>query len=201
MDSNININDQRGTISQKGNIMRVENAFVEEVSTANNNNGFILISYAVSRPNQMTSIELLRLNIGRNTTILNSRGMSMCLCDVQEGMWIDALFSPIMTRSIPPQSNAFLIVVRREAVNPTNVTTDRIAMVDTNNRFLYTGNPNNINSQMRFVITNNTVILDRNGFPITLRFLRPGQMVRVTHANFQTASIPPQTTAFLVQQL
>ena len=199
MDSNIN--DQRGTISQKGNLMRVENAFVEEVSTTNNNNGFILISYAVPRPNRPTSIELIRLNISRNTSVLNSRGLPMCLCDIKKGMWIDALFSPIMTRSIPPQSNAFLIVVRRNVLPTTNVTTDRVAMVDSNNRFLYTGNPNNINSQMRFVITNNTVILDRNGNPIALRFLRPGQMVRVTHANFQTASIPPQTTAFLVQQL
>lgn len=196
--SNGNV-DPRGLITQKGNLMRVENAFVEEVSFTNRNTGHILISYAVRRPNNMTLIEHLRLNISRNTTVLNSFGLPICFCDIREGMWIDALFSPIMTRSIPPQSNAFLIVARRDNRSPTSVTTDRIAEVDTVNRFLYLGNPNNIAQQIRFVITNQTVILDRRGNTINLRSLSPGQRVRVTHANFQTASIPPQTTAFSVQ--
>ncbi len=191
--------DNRGTISQKGNIMRIDNALVEEASQTSRNMGFILVSYAVRAANGMTHIELLRLNINRNTAILNSRGLPMCLCDIRKGMWIDAMFSPIMTRSNPPQTNAFLVVVRREAPPSRNVITDRIAFIDTNNNFLYTGNPNNINSQMRFVISDNTTILNRNGSTTRLSSLRPGQMVRITHANFQTASIPPQTTAFLVQ--
>ena len=198
---NNNIADPRGTITQNGNVMRVDNALVEEVSTIGRDTGHLLISYAVPRPNGMTSIEVLQLNVSRNTVIMNPFGVSMCLCDIHEGMWIDALFSPIMTRSIPPQSRAFLIVARRQVQPSMNIITDRVAMVDLNNRFLYTGNPRNINTQMRFVISNATVILDRNGNPISLRFIRPGQMVRVTHANFQTASIPPQTTAFYVQQL
>ncbi len=191
--------DNRGTIIQKGNIMRIENALVEEVSQTNRNTGFILVSYAVRAARGGTRIELLRLNISRNTAVLNSRGLPMCLCDIRKGMWIDTLFSPVMTRSNPPQTNAFLVVVRREVPPSRNVTTDRIAFIDTNNNFLYTGNPNNINSQTRFVITNNTTILNRNGNTVRLSSLRPGQMVRITHANFQTASIPPQTTAFLVQ--
>ncbi len=193
--------DNRGTISQKGNIMHVENALVEEVSTPNSRTGYLLVSYAVFRPNQMTFIELLRLNISNSTAILNSLGLPMCLCDIRKGMWIDSLFSPIMTRSIPPQSTAFLIVARREPQSPLSITTDRIAMVDVPNNFLYTGNPNDINSQMRFSISQTTTFSDRNGNPTSLRSLRPGQMVRVTHANFQTASIPPQTTAFHVQLL
>jgi len=72
-------------------------------------------------------------------------------------------------------------------------------MIDVNNNFLYTGNPNNVDSQIRFVIPNSTIISDQNGNPIDLDSLQQGQMVRVTHANFQTASIPPQTTAFHVQ--
>ncbi|MGO5052754.1 hypothetical protein ACTQ6A_09585 [Lachnospiraceae bacterium LCP25S3_G4] len=193
--------DNRGTISQKGNIMHVENALVEEVSTPNSRTGYLLVSYAVFRPNQMTFIELLRLNISNSTAILNSLGLPMCLCDIRKGMWIDSLFSPIMTRSIPPQSTAFLIVARREPQSPLSITTDRIAMVDVPNNFLYTGNPNDINSQMRFSISQTTTFSDRNGNPTSLRSLRPGQMVRVTHANFQTASIPPQSTAFHVQLL
>lgn len=198
---NNNRADNRGTITQMGNIMRVNNALVEEVSTVGLHSGFLIVSYGVRQRNGMFSIETLRLNVDRNTLVMNPLGMPICVCDIHEGMWIDALFSPRMTRSIPPQTTAFLIIARREVQPAMNVTTDRVAMVDLSNGFLYTGNPNNINSQMRFVITNSTAILNRNGMPIPLRSLRPGQMVRVTHANFQTASIPPQTTAFSVQQI
>ena len=50
-------------------------------------------------------------------------------------------------------------------------------------------------------MTDSTIILDRRGNRIQLENLRPGQMVRIEHATFQTASIPPQTTAFRVQVL
>ncbi|WP_312354851.1 hypothetical protein [Aminipila sp.] len=192
-------NDNIGTISPQGNIMRVENALVEEVSTQDGITGYLLISHAVPQPNCMTSIEILRLNISTNSVILNALGSSMCLYAIRKGMRVDALFSPIMTRSIPPQSNAFLVIARREFQCPLSVTVNRIAMIDVNNNFLYTGNPNNVDSQIRFVIPNSTIISDQNGNPIDLDSLQQGQMVRVTHANFQTASIPPQTTAFHVQ--
>ena len=195
--------DNRGTITQSGNIMRVENALVEKVSVTDRsaNTGYLVFSYAVPMQNGMVSIELYRLNIGRNTVLLNSLGIPMCLCDIRPGMWIDAVFSSAATRSIPPQSNALFIMTRRGTQPAMSVTTDRVIMVDPVNHFLYTGNPQNINRQMRFVITDQTLILGRNGAPVSLRSIRPGQMVRISHANFQTASIPPQTTAFLVQLL
>lgn len=65
---------------------------------------------------------------------------------------------------------------------------------------LYTGNPNDINSQVRYVVSNST-FSDPSGRPITLSSLRPSQRVRITHATTQTASIPPQTIAFHVQLL
>ena len=60
-------NDPRGTIIQQGNIMRIDNALVEEVFCYDNSVGHILISYAVRDADQVTSIQTLRLNAGRNT--------------------------------------------------------------------------------------------------------------------------------------
>lgn len=87
-----------------GNIMHVNNALVEEVSITNRsrNTGYLIISYAVPMQNDMVSIELFRLNVNKSTVVLNSLGMPMCLCDVRQGMWIDAFISPAVTRSIPP---------------------------------------------------------------------------------------------------
>lgn len=197
---NIYSTDSRGTLSGKGNIMRVDNALVEEVVIDGRRGGYILISYGVEGQNDMIFIELLRLNIGPNTIITDQFGESLSLRNIREGMWIDAEFSSAMTRSIPPQSTAFRIIVQLDD-DSVSITTDRVAMVDVNNNFLYTGNPNDMNDQMKFVISNATLILDRNGNPIRLTSLRPGQMVRIEHANFQTLSIPPQTTAFRVQLL
>lgn len=193
--------DPRGIFSQQGNFMRVDNALVEDVVCQSDCVGFMVISYAVPGANQTTATQNLRLNINRNTVLLNTAGRNMCLCSIQEGMRVDAVFSPRMTRSIPPQSNAFLIIARRPSQPaPTpNVTTARIAMVDADNGFLLTGNPFDVNSQTRFVVSNTTRITNQNGNPIRLQALRPGQMVRITHADFQTASIPPQTTAFTIQ--
>lgn len=182
-----------GAVFRLGRTVFVENALVEDVSTENGVTGHILISYSV--PNQAAP-ELLKLNVNRNTIILNS---NMRLFTIRKGMRINAVFSQVMTRSIPPQSNAFLIMVQRAAQAPSNVTTGRIFRVDTAENAIYTGSPNNINRQNKFIISDNTTITDRNGRLVNINALRPGQMVRIFHANFQTASIPPQTTAFHIQ--
>lgn len=191
--------DPRGRIVQQGNIMRIDNAFVENVSVTGNSQGFLIVSYAALQANQNISIQNLRLNINRRTVILNMRGQNVPLSEIRVGMWINAIFSAVMTRSNPPQSNAFLIVIRRSTRPFSDMTTGPIASVDTENGFLYTGNPNDLNSLIRFVITDTTRILNRSGRPIPLSALRPRQRVRITHANFMTTSIPPQTTAYLIQ--
>lgn len=200
-------NDPRGSIVQQGNFLRIDNAFVEEVSAISRNSGFIVVSYSVPWQNGLTSIETLRLNVTNSTVTLNAMGLPMCFCDLRPGMWVNVTFSPRMTRSIPPQATAFIIAVRRAPapvrppVNNNTTTTERIVRVDANNNMLYTGVPNDSNRQTRFVITNSTVIQNRDGMQVGLRSLRPGQLVRIAHANFQTAGIPPQTTAFHIQVL
>lgn len=67
-------NDPRGTIIQQGNVMRIDNALVEDVFCYDNKIGHILVSYAVPEANQTVSIQNLRLNVGRNTVILDTFG-------------------------------------------------------------------------------------------------------------------------------
>lgn len=181
-------------------IIHVENALIEEVTANTESTGYVLISFGVSDENNMTYMQEIMLNVGNDTIIIDENGMSLNLYDLTEGMRIDADFSSAMTRSIPPQSNAYRIVVLQEEV-PVNITTDRVVSVDTNNGFLLTGNPYDINDQMMFTISNETVILDRNNNSIPLEAIQPGQLVRVEHAIFQTLSIPPQSPAYRVQLL
>lgn len=189
----------QGIVSRFGNFLRIDNAIVEEVTCFGSRRS-ILISHRPRRAGRPGSEERILLNINQNTVARNALGQSINPCSIRRGTRIDAVISAAMTRSIPPQANAFIIMVQRPSreSSPT-VTTDRIASIDVRNRILTTGNPNQINSQIHFVITNSTLITDRFGRPIRLGQLRPGERVRITHASFQTASIPPQTTAFLVQ--
>lgn len=194
--------DSRGIMVQQGNIMRINNALVEKTFCSDDfSEGYIIISYSVPEENNTVSIQNIRLNISENTVILNPFGQCMCVCCIQEGMWVDVVFSARMTRSIPPQSSALLIIVQSRPQPASLTTTGRVAFVDTENNSLYTGNPNDINSQTRYIVSDTAVITNRFGIPVGLNALRPGQTVRITHAAFQTASIPPQTTAFAIRVL
>ncbi len=189
---------RRGSISQDGSILRIENALVEEVYTNNSRTGYILVSYVAPGRNEMINIELLQLNVDWDTILVNQFGDSISLCTVRKGMWINAEFSAVMTRSTPPQSKAFRIVAFIQTPMY-RITTDRIVSVDVVNGFLDTGNPDDVTDQMRFVVSRATEILDQDNNPIRFSSLQPGQLVRIQHANFQTASIPPQSTAYRIQ--
>lgn len=181
--------------------MRINNALIEDAFCFSNSAGWILISYSVPGRNQSVSIRTLRLILSNNTRITGAAGQSTCVCCLRPGMWVNVVFSSFMTTSIPPQAAAFSVAVQRSPQPAPSVTTGRIVMIDFDRNLLYTENPLNRNLQMRFVITNTTRITNRFGAPIRLSALWPGQLVRITHANFQTASIPPQTTAFEIRQL
>lgn len=192
--------DPQGMIFLSDTVIHVEDAFIEEVTANTGRTGYILISVRVSDENNNLNMQEIRLNVGNNTIIIDEMGNSLNLFDLQEGMRIDADISSAMTRSIPPQSQAYRIVVLQEEAS-VNITTDRVVSVDTNNSFLLTGNPYDFYDQMVFNISNETVILDQNSEAIPLEAIQPGQLVRVEHAIFQTASIPPQSPAYQVQVL
>jgi len=191
--------DEIEALRRRRNVIFADNAIIEEIFI-DNRTGFVTISYGVMGEFCMVHMELVTLVVSQDTIIRDQFGQSMSLRDLREGMIVDAEFSSAMTRSIPPQARAYRITFINQQ-NNSNITEDFVLSVDTNNSFLYTGNANDIYSQMRFVINDSTMILDRRGNRIRLRDLRPGQRVRVEHANFQTMSIPPQTTAFVVQVL
>ncbi len=191
------ISSQSSRDRDHDDVIRTRDSVIEEIRS-DKNTGYVTISYGVMGNYNVLHMELVTLVVTRDTIIEDRSGRSLSFRDLREGMIVNATFSSAMTRSIPPQARAFrIIVVSRGEVS--NVTVGRVLEVDLRNGFLYTGNANDRYSQMRFVITNSTLILDRKGNKISLRNIRVGQRVRVEHAKNQTLSIPPQTTAFVVQ--
>lgn len=197
MDKNLS-STQTGRLPNR-NVIRAEAAIIEEVRITRNM-GYVTISYGIPDRFNTINMELVTLVVNQNTIIQDNRRRNLRLRDLRKGMVVDAVFSAAMTFSIPPQARAYRITVIEENRNR-ETTTGMVMQVDLRNRFLYTGSPRNIVDLKRFVITDDTEIFNRNGNSISLRNLRPGQRVRVEHANWQTRSIPPQTVAYLVRVL
>ncbi|MCM1157786.1 MAG: hypothetical protein NC300_03760 [Bacteroidales bacterium] len=179
-------------------IIRVFSAAIEEI-TRDRNTTFVTISYndcrGCARPE-----DLVRLVINRDTIIHDERGRSIPAAQLERGMTVDADFSSAMTRSIPPQAQAFLIrIVKRQRPNET--TTGRIVEINTRGNYILTISHLRPSSTIRFNLSPDTVILNSQGRRIRLSMLLPGLRVRVEHAAFMTASIPPQTSAFVIQVL
>lgn len=178
--------------------IHASNATIEEISSERGTT-FVTITYADGsggRRNEQT----VRLIVNSRTLILNTNENPVPVTTLRVGMTINAVFSSAMTRSIPPQATAYLIeIVRRQSRE--EVTIGRILDINRNNRSFTTISDRDLSSIIRFNISENTRILDRFGRPVNFSRLTPGMRVQVWHANFMTASIPPQTTAFEVRIL
>lgn len=181
-----------------GDVIHVFSVVIKEI-TRDRNTTFITIPYN-DCPKCSRSENLVRLVINRDTVIHDERGRTVRANELEQGMTINASFSSAMTRSIPPQAQAFLIrIVRRPNRNDTTV--GRILEINTRGNYITVISNLNPSSAIRFNLSPETVILDSSGRRIRLSMLIPGLRVRVEHATFMTASIPPQTTAFVIQVL
>lgn len=182
--------------SQNRNTIRVFSAVIDRI-TRDRNTTFVTISY-----NDCIGCNGLRgpvqLVVNQDTAIRDERGRNIRAGELERGMIIDATFSSAMTRSIPPQSQAFSIRITRRA-DRSQTTTGRMIEVNTRNNYIMVLRNQNPSSVVRFNISPNTEIFDLFGRRTSLSSLIAGFRVSVEHASFMTASIPPQTTAFTVR--
>ncbi len=180
--------------------IEIQRGRIEEI-TRDNRNTLITVSYYDERErnsgrNRME--QQIRLVVNNRTFIFDEFGNTIQPNELQRGMTINAIVSSAMTRSIPPQATAYVIRILRRPVSD-NVVTGRIIDIDRNSRMFTTITGNNPTSIVRFSVPNNTPIFDIEGRPMGFARLFPGLRVRVRHANFMTASIPPQTTALEIR--
>ncbi len=173
----------------------LRNGIIDNITT---DRGTTLITVSHSTPSNRGRDETIRLAIGRNTAIIDESGNDIRPSDLVRGMTINALFSNAMTRSIPPQANAFFIQVVRRPMSD-NTTVGRIININRRGNNFTTISDNNLATTIQFNVSPETRFFDIFGRPINFNDLLPGFRVRVRHASFMTASIPPQTTAFEVR--
>lgn len=178
--------------------INISNAVIEEISSGRGST-LVTVTYhdgPVGRGTKQT----VRLVVMPSTIILNQNGNFIPASCLRTGMTVNASFSSAMTLSIPPQATAYIIqVVRRESQDSTTI--GRILDIDRNNRSFTAINDQDFSSIIRFNVTENTEIFDCMGRPTNFSRLTSGMRVQIRHADFMTASIPPQTTAFEIRVL
>lgn len=190
--------------------MNISNGIITEINREMDNM-LVTVEYG---QNGGERANMIRLVIDDRTIILDRDAQEVMEDALEEGMIIDARTSDAMTRSIPPQAIAYLIRIVREArpespaepepgmpQRPEDMTTGRIWNLDRNNRSFDTITGQDISTLTRFNVPENARILNRMGRAMDFTGLMIGMRVQVRHANFMTASIPPQTTAFEVRVL
>lgn len=180
--------------------IRISNGTVEEISS-DRQTTFVTVTY-VGSPHNRREEQTVRLVVNSRTLILNSNGIPVPVNTLRVGMVVNAAFSTVMTRSIPPQATAYIIeIVRRAVPERENITTGTILDMDRRSQSFTTISEGDFSSVIRFQVSDDTQIFDRFGRSISFSRLSPGMRVWVRHANFMTASIPPQTTAFEIRVL
>ena len=192
---------KKNTLIKKGIFMavtRISNATIEEISQDRNNT--LVTAVYRDRRNNRGEDQRIRMVVGPGTVVVNMNGARGNASDLMVGMVVNAILSNATTRSIPPQAEAFFIeIVRGGMENSTTV--GRIVDIDRRDRNFTTISDGNFTSIIRFNVPPNTTITNRMGRSMDFNGLVPGMRVEVRHANFMTASIPPQTTALEVKVL
>lgn len=179
-------------------VIHITNGTIENISSERGNT-FVLITYMDGRRNERTE-QTVMLVARPSTIVLNTRNERVPVSSLRNGMTVNASFSSEMTRSIPPQATAYLIRIVGRPM-PDDITIGRILDINRNNRSFTTISDRDFSSVVRFNTSESTRFFDRFGRPMQFSGLTPGMRVRVRHANFMTASLPPQTPAFEVRVL
>ena len=178
--------------------INISNARIDNIDRERNTT-FVTVSYT-DQQRRPRATQTVRLVVGNNTRILDERGNQISARQLEKGMIVNDVISSAMTRSIPPQATAFMIrIVRRQKQD--NITVGRILDINRQNQSFTTISDRDFSSVIRFNVSSDTMILDRSGRRIYFSRLLRGMQVRVRHAAFMTASIPPQTTAFEIRIL
>ncbi len=179
-------------------VNRISNATIEEISQ-DRNNMLVTVVYR-DRRNNRGEEQRIQMVVSPATVVVNMNGTRANEADLKVGMVVNAILSNSMTRSIPPQAEAFFVEIVRGEME-SNTTIGRIVDVDRMGRNFTTISDGNFTSIIRFNVPQNTPITNRMGRNIDINGLVPGMRVEVRHANFMTSSIPPQTTALEVKVL
>lgn len=147
---------------------------------------------------QITILPADKEDVAHNYIVLNLPE-DMEMKDFAVDMAVSVTHSPVMTRSMPPQTAAFEIVPFSEVAPLENITLENVFIVEVGENRVVIGNPEdpkNIEFQTVLNIGPETSIRHyKNKKAYTFSDLKVGQKITVVHSPIMTLSLPGQTAA------
>ena len=136
------------------------------------------------------------LNITDKTVIKDEKGNKLTADALKNNVRVEARYSAVMTKSLPPISNAISIVVKEETVRQegtilyVNGKDDQASIrldVDSDG-----------NTDMVLSINKDTTIVTKDGQELKVSELKAGQKIIGFHAQFMALSMPPMSYAYQI---
>lgn len=177
-------------------VNHISDGIIDEISVYRGST-LITVTYQEGVGNRKIE-QAIRLVTGPCTIVLNEKGRNASIEELREGMIVDAAFSVTMTKSIPPQAEAYMIRITGNN-RPEDVTSGTILSIERADGSFTLISDKELSYVIRFLVPEHARIWNRFGRPMAFSGLKPGMRVSVSHANYMTASIPPQTTAFEIR--
>lgn len=201
----LEVSYQNNTVSlssPQDKVLTVPQAIIKEVIPSSHQ----IVVLPANTPDTLT--EYLTLNVTSETTIQSaSSHFTYTFEDLHEGMTLSIEHSPIMTRSLPPQTAAYTLTIINEINTP--ILNDE----GVSNSMLYNMNIIDVNADEHYFIvvpqgkgsddfydqilirySKDTVMHTQSGQKLTVPF-KKGQVVTLKVGPAATLSIPPQMIA------
>lgn len=129
----------------------------------------------------------INFNITDKTVIVDEAGQKLAIDDLNKGAEVEVYYGNIMTMSLPPITNATKVVVK----GVYSMTGDVKSLEG--NYMLVEGN--GLYNQIKFNITDETKIVDKEGKELSKSDIKEGSKVVAYHGGAMTRSLPPITNA------
>lgn len=184
-------------VKLENNRLRIRRARIVDIDF-DRRRAFITIVYEEDRMRGNRRRRLV-LQVDAKTVIRDEDKNLIPVRNLREGMLINAVVSDRFTRSNPPQTQAYRIVVKKDR-NERLVSEGIVLYVDEKDNEIVVVSFRSDRSYDITVYTTSrqTEITNRRGDRIRLEDLRRGMPVTIEHSVFETASFPPRAEAYRI---
>lgn len=138
------------------------------------------------------------LNITDKTVIKDEKGNKLTADALKNDVRVEARYSPVMTKSLPPISNATSIVVKEKTVRQTGTILDVNAKDDQASIRLDVDSDGKTGNDIVLSINKDTTIVTKDGKELKVNELKAGQKIIGFHAQIMTMSMPPMSYAYQI---
>ncbi len=121
------------------------------------------------------------------------------LSAIEAGQVLDVVYDDFMTLSLPPITNALEVkVLQGEYAEKISSVIVEVTS-DENTKGILIGNPENATEQIFLNVSENTVLLSKEGEAVSLDALQKGMKITSVASNMATRSLPPQRNAYSIR--